>query len=116
MPLTFLKMVGLVFRERSARRRAWGESSTVGDRKLSPFQSAALGAIRRELGELAFCEEGERDAYLVARRVNLTIYVYRDGAALRTGSLDLRFERWDYDSPTRLIEDLVKSTRDIERT
>ena len=115
MPLTFLKKVGLALRERSARRRAWKVSSTVGDRQFSPFQAAALGAIRQELGELAFCEEGERDAYLVARRLNLTIYVYRDGAALRTDSLDIRFERWDYNSPTGLIEAFVKSAHDIER-
>ena len=115
MSLAFLKKMGLALRARSARRRAWEVSSRVGDRQLSPFQAATLEAIRRELGELAFCEEGEGDAYLVARRLNLTIYVYRDSAALRTESLDLRFERWDYNSPTGLIEAFIKSAHDIER-
>ncbi len=114
MPFSFLKKIRFAFRERSAQRQAWNISSSASGRQLSAFQAAALDAIRHELGELAFCEEGERDMFLVARRSDLNVYVYRDGAALEAGSSNHRFERWDYDSPEELIEAFVRSARDIE--
>lgn len=115
MPFSFLKKIKLAIRACSARNRAWEMSSSVGGRRHSPFQEAALEAIRQELGELAFCEEGERERYLVARKLNLTVYVFRDGAELQTTSQDRRFERWDYDSPSELIDALVKSAHEIEK-
>lgn len=109
--------IRLVLRKRRARRQSWDTSTSVGDGGLNRFQEEALAAIRREFGDLAFREEGESDMYMVAKPMSadLAVYVYRDGAALQSASMDVRFERWDYDSPTELIGAFVRRARETKQ-
>ena len=95
--------------------QTWMLSIEAGESGLSPFQEKALWAIRQEMTNFEFRTEGQSDPYLVATvpPSGALVYVYRDGAALQGVSMDVRFERWDYESPGELIDALIKKLRGL---
>jgi hypothetical protein len=96
-----------------ARTSAWRTAEDTGDDSLTNFQRLALPALEAVTGPLALSRAGTNESYLTGPILNtdLVLYLYTDEAQVHGATRRFIAEKWDYDSPEALINELVSFVR-----
>lgn len=78
-------------------------------RGLTKFQHLARAELEAVLGPLSLELKGGKERYLTGPIPSTAsvVFIYEDGAQLQGGPEEFQAERWDYDSPSLLIAQLV---------
>jgi hypothetical protein len=87
----------------------WAGMLSTDKQGLTKFQHLARAELEASLGPLALELKGGKERYLTGPlpRTGTVIFIYEDGAQLQGGPTEFQAERWDYDSPSALISQLV---------
>lgn len=114
MPLPMLRKI----QESCRRKQAWLGQDAPDSEGVTSFQRAAVAALQREFSGLAFSAAGSKEPYLCGGLpgADATLFIYKDGAQLQAHTVGFRAERWDYESPSALIEELVRHGREALRS
>ena len=113
MSLSLLRKLRSSIESRRFRKQAWlGQSEPDAD-GVSPFQRATVAALQAEFANVSFSSAGSKELYLRGELpgANATFFIYKDGAQLQAHSTEFRAERWDYESPSALIKELLNQGR-----
>jgi hypothetical protein len=112
MPLPMLRKI----QNSRRRRQAWlGQDAPE---FVTPFQRAAAAALQKEFAGMSFSAAGSKELYLrgALPGADAIVFIYKDGAQLQARTAEFRAERWDYESPSALIEKLVLHGREALRS
>jgi hypothetical protein len=93
----------------AAHASAWRSAAESGADGLTNFQRLALTTLEPVTGPLALRRSGIGESYLVGSisGADLVLYLYLDGAQIHGTKHRFIAEKWDYDSPSALIDGLV---------
>jgi hypothetical protein len=88
----------------------WKQLAQMDSLGTSPFQNLCCRELRKFLPDLEFSENGDSEKYFVTNvpMTDITIYVYVDGAALKSSTVNLKLERADSKEPLDLVLRLIK--------
>ena len=113
MSLSLLRKLQESIASRRFRKQAWlGQDQPDAD-GVTPFQRAAVAALQDEFAGVLFSSTGSKELYLRGELpgANATLFIYKDGAQLQARTAEFRAERWDYESPSALIKELLDHGR-----
>jgi hypothetical protein len=87
----------------------WAGMLSTDRQGLTKFQHLARAELEAALGPLPLELKGGKERYLTGPlpRAGTVVFIYEDGAQLQGDAPEFQAERWDYDSPTALISQLV---------
>ncbi len=109
MSLSLLRKLQESIELRRFRKQAWLGQDEPDAEGVTPFQRAAVAALRCEFAGVSFSSAGGKELYLrgALPGADATFFIFEDGAQLQTRTAEFRAERWDYDSPSALIKELL---------
>ena len=113
MPFSLLRKLQESIESRRLRKQAWlGQDKPDAD-GVTPFQRAAVAALQDEFTGVSFSSVGNKELYLRGELPggNATLFIYEGGAQLQARTTEFRAERWDYESPSALIKELLNQGR-----
>jgi len=118
MPLPTFRKFQELSRLRQLRKRAWLGQDLPDAEGITPFQRTAVAALQGEFAGVSFSAAGSKEIYLRGELpgADTTFFIYKDGAQLQARTAGFRAERWDYESPSALIEKLVLHGREALRS
>jgi len=118
MSLSLLRKVQELIELRRLRKQAWLGQDQPDAEGVTPFQRAAVAALKCEFAGLSFSSADGKGLYLRGELpgADATFFIYEDGAQLETRTAEFRAERWDYDSPSALIKELLLRGRAAMRS
>ena len=113
MSLSLLRKLQESIGSRRFRKQAWLRQDQPDADGVTPFQRAAVAALQDEFAGVSFSSAGGKEPYLRGElpSANATFFIYKDGAQLQARTADFRAERWDYESPSALIKELLNHGR-----
>jgi hypothetical protein len=113
MLLSLLRKLRSSVESRRLFKQAWLGQSEPDAAGVTPFQRATIAALQSEFPDVSFSSAGSKELYLCGELpgANATFFIYKDGAQLQARSTEFRAERWDYESPSALIKELLNHGR-----
>ncbi len=118
MSLSLLRKLRESIESRRFRKQAWlGQDQPDAD-GVAPFQRATVAALQAEFADVLFSSAGSKERFLRGELpgANATFFIYKDGAQLQARTVEFRAERWDYESPSALIKELLDHGREALRS
>jgi hypothetical protein len=113
MSLSLFRELQKSIQSRRVRKQAWLGQDQPDAKGVTPFQHAAVAALQGEFAGASFSSAGSKELYLrgVLPGADATLFIYKDGAQLQARTAEFRAERWDYESPSALIKELLDHGR-----
>jgi hypothetical protein len=108
----FKNLLTRLFNHRSCEMDAatkWPNALLTDSRGLTRFQHLAHAELEVALGQFPLELRGGKERYLTGTLPNsdAVLYLYEDGAEISGDLTRFHAERWDYNTPSALIKELV---------
>ena len=109
MSLSLLRKLQESIESRRFRKQAWLGQDQPDAEGVTPFQRAAVAALQCEFASVSFASGSSKELCLrgALPGADATFFIYKDGAQLQARTAEFRAERWDYESPSALIKELL---------